>query len=147
VARSLPGLPVDGDRIITSREALELRDLPGSVVIVGGGPVGVEFAYFWRSYGVKVTVVELVEHLLPNEDEEVGRALARAFAAKGIDVLTGEGVEAVEANEGGVRVRLKGKPEALAAERVLVAVGFGPNSEGLGLQEAGVELEHGFVRV
>ncbi|HLF78428.1 MAG TPA: FAD-dependent oxidoreductase, partial [Dehalococcoidia bacterium] len=86
--RSLPNVPIDGKRVLTSREALELRQLPSSIVIVGGGPIGVEFAYFYRSYGTNVTVVEALPRLLPNEDEDVSRQMERSLRAQGIDVRT-----------------------------------------------------------
>ncbi len=149
VSRSLPNVPLDGDRIITSREALELRETPRSVVIVGAGPVGVEFAYLWRSYGAEVTVVELLDRVLPNEDEDVSRALERALRSQGITCRTGAGVQGVKAGEGGVVVSIAAgdKREDLAAERVLLGVGFGPNTDGLGLADIGVELERGFVKI
>jgi dihydrolipoamide dehydrogenase len=148
--RSLPNLPVDGERVITSREALALREPPASIVVVGGGAIGVEFGYFYRSYGSKVTIVELLDRLLPNEDEDVSRQLERSFRAQGIDVRTGVRVEGVSVDKDGVAVSVSSsdKNETLRAERVLVGIGFAPVNEGLGLQEAGVELdEGGWVKV
>jgi dihydrolipoamide dehydrogenase len=149
VTRSLPNVPVDGDHVITSREALELRDIPSSIVIVGGGPIGVEFAYLYRSYGAEVTLVELLPHLLPNEDEDVCRQLERSFAAMGISVFTGAAVESVTPSANDVTVRVKKGEESqdLRADKVLIGVGFGANADGLGLAEAGVELERGWVKV
>jgi len=149
VARSLPGVEPDGERVITSREALFLRRPPASVVIVGGGAVGCEFAYLFRAFGSEVTVIEILPRLLPNEDEDVSRELARSFAAKGIGVWTGAAVEAVTKGADGVSVRLTvdGRPEELRAERLLLGVGLAANTEGLGLEEAGVELERGWVKV
>jgi dihydrolipoamide dehydrogenase len=149
VSRSLPNVPVDGDRIITSREALELREAPRSIVIVGAGPVGIEFAYLYRSYGAEVTVLELLDRALPNEDADVSRALERAFKAQGIDVKTGAKVEDVRVGEGGVAVSYTAgdKRQELQAERVLIGVGFGANTEGLGLDEVGVEMDRGWVKV
>ena len=149
VSRSLPGVAVDGDRVITSREALELREAPKSIVIVGGGPVGIEFAYLYRSYGAEVVVVEMLPRLLPNEDEDVSRGLERALKAQGIGVRTGASVESVAVHEDAAAVTIASgdRREELRAERVLIGVGSGPNTQGLGLEEAGVELDRGFVRV
>ena len=149
VTRSLPGLTVDGERVLTSREALALRDVPASVVIVGGGAIGVEFGYIYRSYGAEVTIVEALPHLLPNEDEDVSRQLERSFAAMGISILAGASVEDVQAGSEGVTVVVKTGAQAqeLRAERVLVGVGFGANCDSLGLTEVGVELERGWVKV
>ena len=149
VTRSLPNVTIDGDRVITSREALEARSLPASIIIVGGGPIGVEFGYFYRSYGVEVTVVEFLEHLLPNEDEDISRQLERSFREAGITIRTGTRVEGVSVNGGDVTVAVAtgDQREELHAERVLIGVGFAPASDRLGLEEAGVALEQGWVRV
>jgi dihydrolipoamide dehydrogenase len=149
VMRSLAGVPIDGDRVITSREALELRDIPTSIVIVGGGAIGVEFGYLYRSYGAEVTIVEILPHLLPNEDEDISRQLERSFASKGISALTGASVEGVKVDANGVTVSVKTTDESqhLRAEKALIGVGFGPNSDALGLAEVGVELERGWVKV
>jgi dihydrolipoamide dehydrogenase len=149
VSRSIPGIPIDGDRVLTSREALDLREMPQSVVIVGGGPIGVEFAYFWRSFGANVTIVELLDRILPNEDEDVSHALERAFRAQGIELRTGTGVEGVEVGEGGVMVKVArgAEKETISGDRVLIGVGFGPNTDGLGLNDIGVTLERGFVKI
>ena len=148
-SRSLPNGPVDGDTVITSREALELRQPPTSIVIVGGGAIGVEFAYLYRAYGSEVTLVEYLPHLLPNEDEEVSRQLERSFREAGVVVRTGTRVDAVATRSGGVTVAVSqdGKQEQLEAEKALIGVGFGSNSEGLGLAEIGVQLERGAVKV
>ena len=144
--RALPGVRPDGARVITSREALALREAPASLVVIGGGAVGVEFAYLFRAYGTEVTVVELLPHLLPGEDEEVGRVLERAFAQQGISVRTDSGVESVRVEHDGVTVTLVGGEE-LRAERALMATGIEPSVEGLGLEELGVARDGGFVRV
>jgi dihydrolipoamide dehydrogenase len=149
VSRSLPNVAIDGNRVITSREALALRERPASIVIVGGGPIGVEFAYLYRSYGADVTIVELLPNLLPNEDEDISRQLERSFKAQGIRVLTGAKVESVSVRENGASVTVSNgeQQEQIEAERVLIGVGFGPATEGLGLEEAGVELERGWVKI
>ena len=149
-ARTIPGVEVDGERVITARHALAMRDLPASVIIVGAGPIGVEFAHLWRTYGAEVTIVEMLPRLLPLEDEEVSAEVERAFRRRKVRVLTSTRVEGVEVTADGVRVRVRrdnGEEETLEAEKALVAVGVRPNSEGLGLEEAGVELERGWVVV
>ena len=149
VTRPLPNVPVDGARVITSREALELRDIPSSIVIVGGGPIGVEFAYLYRSYGAEVTLVELLHQLLPNEDEDVSRQLERSFTAQGISILTGAAVESVALAADAITVtaKLGDETREVRAEKVLIGVGFGANADALGLTEAGVELDRGWVKV
>jgi dihydrolipoamide dehydrogenase len=150
VTRSLPGITPDGDRILTSREALALRQTPASIVIVGGGPIGCEFAYLYRSYGAEVTLVEMLPRLLPAEDEDVSRQLERSFATQGIAVRTGASVAGISVGNNGVGVRIEagGASEELRAERVLIGVGFGANTDALGLRETGVETdERGWVRI
>ncbi len=138
----LPGVTPDGERILTYREAILQTRTPKSAIIIGGGPIGVEFATVWNAYGVPVTVVEMLPTLLPMEDPELGTELGKAFAKRGIKVLTGTKVEAVEAAKEGVQVKVSGKKGAdtLEAEQVLVAIGFRPNSEGLGLEDLGIRL-------
>ncbi len=137
--RTIPPLPVDGDRVITSREAIVLSELPSSIVIVGGGAIGVEFAYLYRMYGVEVTVVELLPRLLPNEDEDISPLLQRAFDGQGIKVLTGTGVTGIETRQGGLTVKVEkdGQEQSLECEKVLVAIGVQPNVEDLGLESTG----------
>ncbi len=141
--RSIPPLPIDGDRVITSRESIVLTDLPSSVVIVGGGAIGVEFAYIYRMYGVDVTVVELLPRLVPNEDEEISAQLERAFKKRGINVLTGAGVTGVETRPDGVTVNIDqdGAAQSLECDKVLVAIGVQPNVEGLGLEPLSIATE------
>ena len=147
--RPLTGLEVDGEAIITSREALELTEVPSSVVIVGGGATGVEFAYLYRAYGADVTVVEVLPHLVPGEDEEISQQLERSFARQGITVATGSRVVGVQGGAGGVKLTVEspdGKKE-LECQKVLVAAGVQGNSDGLGLEELGIEVERGFIVV
>ncbi|HLF77740.1 MAG TPA: dihydrolipoyl dehydrogenase [Dehalococcoidia bacterium] len=147
--RSLPNLAPDGHRVLTSREALALRQVPKSIVVVGGGAIGCEFGYLYRSYGAEVTILELLPHLLPLEDEDVSRQLERSFAAQGINVITGVSVENVAILPDGVRIAYTG-PEALVemhAEHALIGVGFAANTDGLGLDAAGVESQRGWVQV
>ncbi len=148
-ARALRGVPIDGRTVITSREALALREPPASIVIVGGGPVGVEFAYLYRAYGSEVTVVEMLEHLVPTEDEEISRRLEQAFRRQGIRTLTGAQVDEVHVRKGkaNVQVSADGGQEELAADRVLMGIGVTANSDGLGLAELGVATENGFIQI
>lgn len=147
--RTLPGLETDGAAIINSRGALELRQQPESVVIVGGGPIGVEFATFWSSYGVDVTVVEALGHLLPLEDEEISIQLERAWKKRGIKFITGAQVAGTRAENARATVSLtaKGKEQQLEAEKVLIAIGFEANVAALGLDRIGVQVERGYVKV
>ena len=147
--RTIPPLPVDGETVITSREALELRELPRSMVIVGGGPIGVEFAYIFSAYGVDVAVAEMLPHLVPLEDEEISQELERAYARQGIGVLTGSTVTGMDRTAEGVRLSVKGSDgeQALGCEKVLVAIGVRPNIEGIGLEETGIRTEQGFIAV
>lgn len=141
---------VDGKNVVTYLEAIVQEKLPKSAIIIGAGAVGVEFATVWNSYGAEVTIVEMLPGLLPMEDEEVGKELKRAFDKRGIKSLVGHKVESVEATKTGVKVVVsaEGAETALEAEQALVAIGFRPNSKGLGLEELGVKLdERGFIEV
>jgi dihydrolipoamide dehydrogenase len=144
--RSLPGLEIDGDRVITSEHALRLDRLPASVVVLGGGVIGVEFASVWRSFGAEVTIVEALPHLLPLEDEASSKLLERAYRRRGINFELGSRFEGVKTTDAGVVVTLEGG-KTIEAEYLLVAVGRGPVSAGLGYEENGVATERGFVLV
>ncbi len=147
--RTIPPLPVDGDKIITSREAIVLDQLPSSVVIVGGGAIGVEFAYIYRMYGVEVTIVELLPRLVPNEDEDISPILERSFERHGINIMTGAGVTAARSGPDGVAVTVAkdGAEETLNCEKVLVAIGVQPNIEDLGLESMGITIQDGSIQV
>ena len=145
-ARSLPGLAIDGERVITSDQALTLERVPASVVILGGGVIGVEFASAWRSFGAEVTIVEMLPHLLPPEEESSSKLLERAFRRRGIGFRLGTRFEGVKNTGSGVTVTLEGGA-TIEAELLLVAVGRGPASAGLGYEEAGVAVERDFVVV
>jgi len=147
--RTLPGIPVDGERIVTYRQAIVDRSVPESTVIVGAGPIGMEFAEVYHAYGSRVTVVEMLPHLLPLEDEEVSETMERAFRKKGVAFRTGARVEAVEPDGDRLAVRIAGADgdEQLSADRVLVAIGIRPNSEEIGLEAASVQTERGFIQV
>ena len=146
VPRTLPGLEIDGTQVLTSVQAVRLDQLPSSAIVLGGGVIGVEFASAWRSFGVDVTVVEALPRLVPNEDPAISAALERAFRKRKITAVTGTPLTAVERTGAGVAVSLA-DGRTLSAEILLVAVGRGPNSEGLGYAEAGVRLDRGFVLV
>jgi dihydrolipoamide dehydrogenase len=143
-ARTLPGLDIDGERVITSSEALRLDHVPGRVVVLGGGVIGVEFASVWRSFGAEVTVVEALPRLVPAEDEACSKALERAFRRRGIAFKTGVRFSGVEHVDGGVRVSLE-NGESVDADILLVAVGRGPNTENMGYEDVGVSMDRGFV--
>ena len=145
-ARSLPGLAIDGQRVISSDQALTLDRVPSSAVILGGGVIGVEFASIWRSFGAEVTIVEMLPHLLPLEEESSSKLLERAFRRRGIGQKLGVRFEGVKETESGVTVTLEGGV-TLDADLLLVAVGRGPVSAGLGYEEAGVATDRGFVTV
>lgn len=145
-----PGWEIDGEQIVTYLEAILQEKLPKSVVIIGAGAIGVEFATIWNSYGVEVTIVEMLPHLVPLEDEEVSKELEKNFKKRGINFLTNHRVEKIEATENKVKVNVSSGDETkeLEAEQALVAIGFRPNSKGLGLEELGVKLsERGFIEI
>ncbi|MEV6859676.1 dihydrolipoyl dehydrogenase [Streptosporangium subroseum] len=144
--KSLPGLEIDGERIITSEHALKLDRVPASVVVLGGGVIGVEFASVWRSFGAEVTIVEGLPHLLPLEEESSSKLLERAFRRRGIKQELGVFFEGVKITDNGVVVTLA-NGKTLDAELLLVAVGRGAVSAGMGLEEAGVAIERGTVTV
>ena len=143
-SRSLPGLDIDGGRIIASEHALQLDRVPETAIVLGGGVIGCEFASAWTSFGSKVTIIEALPHLVPLEDEANSKQLERAFRRRGIAFKVGARFEKAEPNENGVRVTLEGG-ETLEAEVLLVAVGRGPVSAGLGYEEQGIRIERGFV--
>ena len=142
--REMPFMPIDHRQILSSRDALSLRELPESMIVVGSGAIGCEFASFYATLGVRVTVVEYLPQLMPLEDEEVARTMERAFRKQRITVLTSTTVNAVTVGgDGKCRVRIEGKKgeEELVADKVLSAVGIKSNIEGLGLEELGVRVE------
>ena len=141
---------VDGERVVTYLEAILQEKLPKSVIIIGAGAIGVEFATVWNAYGAEVTIVEMLPHLVPLEDEEVSAELEKAFKKRGINFLTGHKVENIEALKTKVKVTVSadGKQSVLEAEQALVAIGFRPNTADLGLETVGVALnERGFIEI
>jgi len=149
-ARSIPGITPDGERVMTSRSAIVLRELPDSVVIVGAGPIGMEFAQVWSSYGTEVIVVEMLPHAVPLEDEEVSKVVERAFRRRRtVKIMTSTRVQGIDVSADGVRVTVATDDEesVLEAERALIAIGVQPNSENIGLENIGVETERGRIPV
>ena len=146
----LPGLEPDGGKqVMTSYEALAQKELPKRVVIIGGGPIGCEFAYVWHAYGVDVTIVELLPHLLPREDIDISTQLEDSFKRRGIKFKTGTKVESVDRGSSPLTLTLSadGKQETMQADKILLSVGWVPNSQDLGLAELGVQIERNFIAV
>ena len=149
-ARHIPGIPVDGETVLTSREAIVLRDVPERVVIVGGGAIGVEFADIYHSYGAEVMIVEMLPRLVPLEDEEISQNLERVFRRRGIGYKTGAMVGGVVVEDGVATVTVTdadGAESEIECDKVLVAIGVQGNSDGIGLETAGVSTERGFIPV
>lgn len=150
-ARSLPGITIDRERILDYRGALSLREQPASIIILGSGAIGVEFASFYRALGVDVTIVEYLPRLVPNEDEDISAELKRAFEKRGMKLRLGHKVTGAVADAGGVSVTIEpaagGTTEVLRADRLLVAVGTEANSSDLGLEAHGVATQRGVIMV
>lgn len=147
--RAIPGIEFDGKKIISSKEALVLPDLPKSMVIIGAGAIGVEFAYFYSTLGTKVTLVEMLPHILPIEDKEVVDVVAKSFKRAGIDILTDTKVDKVSKNDKTVQVSVSSKDgkKDLTAEMALVAIGVQGNIENIGLESVGIKIDRGFIQV
>ena len=147
--RDLPSLPIDHDVVITSRDALALTEVPEEVVIIGGGATGVEFAYVWNSYGARVTIVELMDRLIPNEDEEISHLLEKSLQSQGINFRTGVSVEGIDVAMGSANVTITDDDitEIIKTKKVLVAVGVQGNSDNLGLENIGVATDRGFISI
>ncbi|MBN1218853.1 MAG: dihydrolipoyl dehydrogenase [Anaerolineae bacterium] len=148
-ARAIPGVEIDGDKLLTYRHALELKEVPASLIVVGAGAIGMEFAHIFHSYGTDVTVVEMLPAVLPAEDEDISQELEKQFARAKIKVKTGAKVDKVETNAGGVTISVSknGETETLQAEKALIAIGIAPNSENLGLEEVGVKVERSYIQI
>ena len=147
-ARAFPGMEPDGKGIITNVEALALSEIPKSLVVIGAGAVGIEFASVYRSFGSDVAVVEMLPQVLPLEDEEIAKELEKILKKRGIKIHTGSKTESIKPAKGGYEVRLGGaSTDTLTAEKVLVAVGRKPNVENLGLENTRVKVEKGFIQV
>lgn len=149
-SRQLPNLPQDGERVIGYRNAMTLAKQPQSIIVVGSGAIGSEFAYFYNAIGTKVTLVEFLDNIVPLEDEEVSKQLARSFKKVGIDVLTSTEVTKVDNSGKLLKVTVKnknGEEQQLESEIVLSAVGITPNLEGIGIEEMGIVIENGKIKV
>ena len=142
--RTLPGLDLDGERVLSSEHALRLDRVPASVIVLGGGVIGCEFASVWRSFGAEVTIVEALPRLVPLEDEASSKALERAFRKRKITMRTSTPFQSVKTTDDGVAVTVEGG-DVIEAELLLVAVGRGPSTDGLGYEQQGVRMERGFV--
>ena len=142
-SRTLPGLEFGG-RVITSEQALELDHVPQRVAVLGGGVIGVEFASVWKSFGADVTIIEALPHLVPNEEEGISKQLERAFRKRGINFSLGVRFQSVTQDDNGVVVTLE-DGKTFDADLLLVAVGRGPATAGLGFEEVGVQMDRGFV--
>jgi len=154
-ARSYPGMNIDGKKVLTFMEAIVLDKLPESVTIIGAGAIGIEFAYFWNAFGAKVTIVEMLDQPLPQEDKELADVVGREYRKLGITILTGTKVDEIKVEKTApnskteiVKTKVSGKKnDVIESEIALVAVGFAGNVENIGLEEAGVVLEKGFIKV
>ncbi|MFW6348027.1 MAG: dihydrolipoyl dehydrogenase [Cyclonatronaceae bacterium] len=148
-SRELPNLKFDNETVINSERAMKLEEQPKRLVIVGAGAIGVEFAYFYHTIGTQVTLVELQDHIVPAEDEDIGKELAKIYKKKGMNIMTKSSVEAVEKTGDGVKVSIKtpNGEETVEADMVLSAVGVVGNVEGIGLEEAGVKTKKGDILV
>jgi len=147
---TVPGAELDGEKVVDFEKAILKEELPKSAVIIGGGAIGVEFATVWNAYGVDVTIVEMMDHLLPVEDKSVANILEKAYKKRGINVMTQARVKGVATTEAGTKVTVETESgeEIIEAELTLVAIGFKPNSGGLGLEEVGVTLnQRGFIGI
>jgi dihydrolipoamide dehydrogenase len=148
-SRQLPTMPIDGKKILGYREAMVLPSMPKSMIIVGSGAIGVEFAYFYNSMGTKVTIVEFLPRIVPVEDEDISKELEKQYKKNGIEIMTSSEVTAVDTTGTGVKATIKSAAgdKVLEADVLLSAVGVAANIEGIGLEETGVKTEKGKVIV
>ena len=147
---TVPGVELDGKKVVDYEDAILRDELPKSAVIIGGGAIGVEFATVWSGYGVDVTIIEMLDHLLPLEDAEVASEVEKAYKKRGINVMTKSRVKGVETTDKGTKVTVEtgDGEQTVEAELTLVAIGFRPNSKGLGLEEVGANIDrHGFIEI
>lgn len=147
--RSVPGITMDGERVLSYREAVVLKDVPSSMLIIGAGPIGMEFGYVFHSYDCAVTIVEMLPRALPLEEPEISELVQKQFSKQGIQVRTESRVTGLESTPEGVRARIAGPKgeEELTVEKVLVAIGIQANVENIGLEEAGVAMERGCIKI
>jgi dihydrolipoamide dehydrogenase len=148
-ARSLPGVALDGEKIITSKEAMNLKEVPKTLTVVGAGAIGIEFAYFYTVLGTKVTVIEYLDSILPVEDREVSKVVSNSLKKRGVNIITGAAVKSVEKTAAGTKVTydLKGKMETVESDKTLMAVGVTGNIESIGLEDLGIEVVKGHIKV
>jgi dihydrolipoamide dehydrogenase len=147
---TIPGVELDGEKVVDYEAAILRETLPESAVIIGGGAIGVEFATIWNAYGVEVTIIEMLDTLLPLEDQAVGKEIEKAYQKRGIKVMTGSKVKSVETTKNGTKVTVEtgDRDQTIEADLTLMAIGFRPNSKGLGLEEVGVELtQRGDIKI
>ena len=147
--REIPTLPIDHNVVITSRDALEMKEIPNRVVVIGGGATGAEFSHIYRSYGSEVTIVELMDRIVPNEDQEISEALDKSFRDQGIESRTSASVEAIEINGdiATVKISENGRNSEIECDKVLVAVGVQGNTDGIGLERIGVVTDRTIITV
>lgn len=147
--RNVPSIPVDRKDIITSSEAMNLPEMPSSLIVVGAGAIGIEFAYFYSVLGTKVTIIEMLDRILPVEDREVSEALTKSFKKRGVEIHTGAVVESAKPGKDGVTVTITkdGKKIEMKADKVLSAIGVTGNIEGIGLEELGIEIFKNHIKV
>jgi dihydrolipoamide dehydrogenase len=147
--RDIDSMPIDHHVVINSRDALNMSEIPDDITIIGAGATGVEFAHIYRSYGAKVTLVEMMDRIIPNEDSEISDLLKKSFAEREIDIKVGVAVKSIEASTGIALVTLVTNEEEhlITSDKVLVAVGVQPNTDGIGLEKAGITTNKGFISI
>jgi dihydrolipoamide dehydrogenase len=147
--RSIPGIEIDGDKIIEYRKAMSLEKKPESMVIIGAGAIGIEFAYFYNQFGTEITIIEMLDNILPIEDNEITDILSKSFKKSKININTSAKVESIKRTKNGVEVVFNkdGKSEKISAEKALMAIGIQGNIEDLGLESPGVKVDKGFIPV
>ena len=149
IFREFPNMPIDEKRVITSRQALELKEIPKSIAIVGGGATGIEFSYIFNAYGSEVTIIELADRIINKEDKDVSKELTKSYQNKGINILTNTQISSLDVNEKSVSVNISsnGDSSAIEVDTVMVAVGAEASIENLGLEEIGVEIDNGWIKI
>ena len=147
--RDIDSMPIDHQIVINSRDALSMSEIPDDITIIGAGATGVEFAHIYRSYGAKVTLVEMMDRIIPNEDSEISDLLRKSFAEREIDIKVGVTVKSIQASNGTALVTLvaNGEEHLITSDKVLVAVGVQPNTDGIGLEGAGITTDKGFISI
>jgi dihydrolipoamide dehydrogenase len=147
--RSIPGIEIDGDKVIEYRKAMSLEKKPESLVIIGAGAIGIEFAYFYNQLGTNVSIIEMLDSILPIEDKEITDILAKSFKKSKIEIHTSAKVESVDKTKSGVKVTFQkdGDSQTITADKALMAIGIQGNIENLGLEDIGIKTEKGFIEV